>query len=119
MKVNNTIVVSIGQAGNQIAASFWKTICQEHGIDPLTGQTAQGQQPKGNWSAFFSKLGDSSAGSYVPRAVMVDLEPSVIDSVKSGSGSLFNPGNLISRTEGAGGNFAWGTWAPGARCCRR
>jgi hypothetical protein len=45
MKVNNTIVISIGQAGNQIAASFWKTICQEHGIDPLTGQTAQGQAP--------------------------------------------------------------------------
>ncbi|MGV3662931.1 MAG: hypothetical protein ACO1TE_22290, partial [Prosthecobacter sp.] len=108
MKVNNTIVISIGQAGNQIAASFWKTICQEHGIDPLTGQTAQGQAPRGNWSAFFSKLGESSSGSYVPRAIMVDLEPSVIDSVKSGSGSLFNPGNLISRTEGAGGNFAVG-----------
>jgi hypothetical protein len=47
MKVNNTIVVSIGQAGNQIAASFWKTICQEHGIDPLTGQTAKGKDPAG------------------------------------------------------------------------
>lgn len=42
MKVNNTIVVSIGQAGNQIAASFWKTICQEHGIDPLSGQSPPG-----------------------------------------------------------------------------
>lgn len=108
MKVNNTIVISIGQAGNQIAASFWKTICQEHGIDPLTGQTAQGQAPRGNWSAFFTKLGESTSGSYVPRAVMVDLEPSVIDNIKSTSGSLFNPGNLISRTEGAGGNFAVG-----------
>jgi hypothetical protein len=39
---------------------------------------------------------------------MVDLEPSVIDNVKATSGSLFNPGNLISRTEGAGGNFAVG-----------
>ena len=108
MKVNNTIVISIGQAGNQIAASFWKTICQEHGIDPMTGQTAQGQTPRGNWSAFFSKLGESTSGSYVPRAVMVDLEPSVIDNIKATSGSLFNPGNLISRTEGAGGNFAVG-----------
>ncbi len=105
MKVNNTIVVSVGQAGNQIAASFWKTICQEHGIDPMNGHTAQGTEPRGNWSAFFSKLGDTS---YVPRTVMVDLEPSVIEHVRSNSGSLFNPANLIHRTEGAGGNFAVG-----------
>ena len=108
MKVNNTIVVSVGQAGNQIAASFWKTICQEHGIDPQTGQTVQGAEPRGNWSAFFSKLGDSTGGSYVPRTVMVDLEPSVIDNIRTTSGSLFNPANLISRSEGAGGNFAVG-----------
>ena len=102
MKVNNCIVVSVGQAGNQIAASFWKTICLEHGIDPLTGQTTDGAEPKGNWSSFFSRLGDGSGGSYVPRAVMVDLEPSVIDTVKAGSGSLFNPANLITRSEGSG-----------------
>ncbi len=105
MKVNNTIVVSVGQAGNQIAASFWKTICQEHGIDSLTGQTSQGAEPRGNWSAFFSKLGDTS---YVPRTVMVDLEPSVINNIRTSTGSLFNPANLISRSEGAGGNFAVG-----------
>lgn len=108
MKVNNTIVVSVGQAGNQIAASFWKTICQEHGIDPLTGQTQGGVEPRGNWSSFFSKLGETTSGSYVPRAIMVDLEPSVIETVKIGSGSLFNPANLIARSEGAGGNFAVG-----------
>ncbi len=107
MKVNNCIVVSVGQAGNQIAASFWKTICQEHGIDPQTGQTVGGAEPRGNWGAFFSRLGETG-GSYVPRAVMVDLEPSVIENVKAGSGSLFNPANLISRSEGSGGNFAVG-----------
>jgi hypothetical protein len=112
MKVNNTIVISIGQAGNQIAASFWKTICQEHGIDPMSGQTSQGAAPAGNWSSFFSKLGESGS-SFVPRAVMVDLEPSVIENVKATSGSLFNPANLISRTEGAGGNFAVGYMGAG------
>ncbi len=112
MKVNNTIVISIGQAGNQIAASFWKTICQEHGIDPMSGQIVQGAAPAGNWSSFFSKLGESGS-SFVPRAVMVDLEPSVIDHVKATSGSLFNPANLISRTEGAGGNFAVGYMGAG------
>lgn len=108
MKVNNTIIVSVGQAGNQIAASFWKTICQEHGIDPLTGLAPSGQAPRGNWSSFFSRLGEGGGESFVPRAVMCDLEPSVIDEVKAKSGSLFNPANLLSRSEGAGGNFAVG-----------
>ena len=108
MKVNNTIVISVGQAGNQIAASFWKTLCQEHGIDPMNGQTVGGQPPRGNWSSFFTQLGDRSSGSFVPRAVMCDLEPSVIDEVKASTGSLFNPANLLTRSEGAGGNFAVG-----------
>ena len=108
MKVNNTIVVSVGQAGNQIAASFWKTICQEHGLDPLTGQCTDGPEPRGNWNSFFSRLGEGGGGSYVPRAVMCDLEPSVIEEVKSKSGSLFNPASLLTKTEGAGGNFAAG-----------
>jgi len=113
MKVNNTIVVSVGQAGNQIAASFWKSISQEHGIDPLTGQTEKGQPPKGNWSSFYSQLGDRGAGSYVPRAVMVDLEPGVIEEIRASSGSLYNPANLLHRTEGAGGNFAVGYMGEG------
>ena len=113
MKVNNTIVISVGQAGNQIAASFWKAICQEHGIDPLTGQTQGNQPPRGNWSSFFTQLGDRGTGSYVPRAVMCDLEPSVIEEVKTSSGSLFNPSNLLCRTEGAGGNFAVGYMGEG------
>jgi hypothetical protein len=108
MKVNNTIVISIGQAGNQIAASFWKTICQEHGIDPLTGQTAQGQAPRGNWSAFFTKLGESTSGSYVPRALMIDLEPSVIDNIKATSGSSVQSRQSHQPHRGRGGELCRG-----------
>lgn len=108
MKVNNCIVISIGQAGNQIAASFWKTLCLEHGIDPSTGQCAKGKEPIGNWSSFFSRMGENANDSYVPRAVLVDLEPSVIENVRTQLGSLVHPANLIARTEGAGGNFAIG-----------
>ncbi len=108
MKVNNNIVISVGQAGIQIGAAFWKAVCQEHGIDFTTGQALDGQEPKGCINGFFSKLGDQTTVSYVPRAIMVDLEPSVLQEVKATSGSLFNPANIIHRTEGAGGNFAVG-----------
>ena len=113
MKVNNTIVVSVGQAGNQIAASFWKTICQEHGLDPLTGHCMDGATPRGNWNSFFSRLGEGNSGGCVPRAVMCDLEPSVIEEVRAKSGFLFNPASLLHRTEGAGGNFAVGHMGEG------
>lgn len=108
MKVNNNIVISVGQAGNQIAASFWKAICQEHGIDSASGQAINGQEPKGNTNSFFSRLGESSGVSFVPRAIMVDLEPSVLQEVRAQTGQLFNPANMIHRMEGAGGNFAKG-----------
>ncbi len=108
MKVNNNIVISVGQAGNQIASCFWKAVCQEHGIDHTTGQGINGAEPKGCVNAFFSKLGEQSGVSYVPRSIMVDLEPSVLQEVKASTGSLFNPANIIHRREGAGGNFAVG-----------
>ena len=108
MKVNNNIVISVGQAGIQIGACFWKAVCQEHGIDFTTGQATNGAEPKGCINGFFSKLGEQTGVSYVPRAIMVDLEPSVLQEVKATSGSLFNPANIIHRTEGAGGNFAVG-----------
>jgi hypothetical protein len=119
MKVNNTIVISIGQAGNQIAASFWKTICQEHGIDPLTGQTAQGQAPRGNWSAFFTKLGESTSGSYVPRALMVDLEPSVIDNIKQLLVRCSIPAISSAARKVRGATSPWAIWGRDVKCCRK
>ena len=37
-----------------------------------------------------------SGGKYVPRAVLVDLEPGTMDSVRSGPfGQIFRPDNFI------------------------
>ena len=108
MKVNNNIVVCIGQAGVQIGGAFWQTICLEHGIDPTSGRATTGGSPEGDWISFFSPFGDDTEKNYVPRAVFVDLEPSVINEVKANSGTLFNPASFISSDEGAGGNFAVG-----------
>lgn len=43
---------------------------------------------------------------YVPRAIMIDLEPRVINQVQSGSyGKLFNPENFfIDKNGGGAGN---------------
>jgi tubulin alpha len=58
------------------------------------------------FTTFFSQTG---AGKYVPRAIFVDLEPTVIDEVRTGMyRQLFHPEQLISGKEDAANNFARG-----------
>jgi tubulin alpha len=58
------------------------------------------------FNTFFSETG---AGKHVPRAVFVDLEPTVIDEVRTGAyRQLFHPEQLISGKEDAANNFARG-----------
>jgi len=50
-----------------------------------------------------------SGGKYVPRAVLVDLEPGTMDSVRSGPfGQIFRPDNFVFGQSGAGNNWAKG-----------
>lgn len=69
------ISVHVGQAGVQIGNACWELYCLEHGIQP------DGQMPSDkctgddSFSTFFSETG---AGKHVPRAVFIDLEPTVI-----------------------------------------
>ena len=52
---------------------------------------------------------------YVPRAVLVDLEPGTMDSVRSGPfGQIFRPDNFVFGQSGAGNNCAKGHYTEGA-----
>ena len=54
-------------------------------------------------------------GKYVPRAVLVDLEPGTIDSIiGSPYGALFRPDNYVFGQSGAGNNWAKGHYTEGA-----
>lgn len=58
------------------------------------------------FNTFFSETG---SGKHVPRAIFVDLEPTVIDEVRTGGyRQLFHPEQLISGKEDAANNFARG-----------
>ena len=54
----------------------WELYCLEHGIHPngllIGGKTTNDDE---SYNTFFS---ETSAGKHVPRAVYVDLEPSVV-----------------------------------------
>ena len=75
---------------------------------------ADGQMPSdrtvgGGDDAFNTFFSETGAGKHVPRAVFVDLEPTVIDEVRTGCyRQLFHPEQLINGKEDAANNFARG-----------
>ena len=71
------ISIHVGQAGVQMGNACWELYCLEHGIKP-DGQiesTTTARTGDDSFNTFFSETG---AGKHVPRAVFIDLEPSVI-----------------------------------------
>ena len=57
---------------------------------------------------------ESSNDSYVPRAVLTDLEPGTMDSVRSSPfGKIFRPDNFVYGQSGAGNNWAKGHYTEG------
>ncbi|XP_044727445.1 tubulin alpha-8 chain-like [Chrysoperla carnea] len=105
----------IGQAGLQIGNACWELFCLEHGINPngqLQTETAYNDD---NFKAFFT---ESASGMFVPRAVFVDLEPTVIDEIRVGPYKrLYSPDQLISGKEDAANNYARGHYTVGKSVC--
>ena len=77
------ISIHIGQAGVQMGNACWELFCLEHGIQPdgtvSSNVTVNGHNDE-SYSTFFT---DTGSGKRVPRAIMVDLEPTVIGKVFS------------------------------------
>ncbi|GMH48120.1 hypothetical protein TrLO_g14261 [Triparma laevis f. longispina] len=101
-----------GQCGNQIGAKFWEVMCEEHGIDPTGAYCGDNDMQLERLNVYFN---EGMGGRYVPRAVLMDLEPGTMDSVRSGPfGQLFRPDNFIFGQSGAGNNWAKGHYTEGA-----
>uniref|UniRef100_A0A3B4BGJ1 Tubulin/FtsZ GTPase domain-containing protein n=1 Tax=Periophthalmus magnuspinnatus TaxID=409849 RepID=A0A3B4BGJ1_9GOBI len=85
--------IQAGQCGNQIGAKFWEVISDEHGIDPTGSYQGDSELQLERINVYYN---EASGSKYVPRAILVDLEPGTMDSVRSGPfGQLFRPDNFI------------------------
>ncbi|XP_025214481.1 tubulin beta-4B chain isoform X7 [Phocoena phocoena] len=101
-----------GQCGNQIGAKFWEVISDEHGIDPTGTYHGDSDLQLERINVYYN---EATGGKYVPRAVLVDLEPGTMDSVRSGPfGQIFRPDNFVFGQSGAGNNWAKGHYTEGA-----
>ena len=75
------ISIHVGQAGVQIGNACWELYCLEHGIQP-NGQMPSDKTVGGSDDSFNTFFSETGAGKHVPRAVFVDLEPTVVGNVK-------------------------------------
>jgi len=113
LKMREALCIHIGQAGVQIGNACWELFCLEHGIQP-DGQMPSDKTIGGGDDAFNTFFSETGAGKHVPRCVMVDLEPTVVDEVRTGTyRQLFHPEQLISGKEDAANNFARGHYTIG------
>ena len=72
------ISIHVGQAGVQMGSACWELYCLEHGIQPdglMPDDMSLGINADDSYNTFFSETG---SGKHVPRAIMVDLEPTVV-----------------------------------------
>ena len=74
------ISIHVGQAGVQTGNACWELFCLEHGVGP-DGQFVEDntEQPlNSRQEPFNTFFNTSGSGHHVPRALYVDLEPTVI-----------------------------------------
>jgi len=110
------IHIQAGQCGNQMGTKFWESVIKEHGISE-GGKFVGGDDDwdddtqLANIGVFFHEAGEQ----YVPRAIVFDLEPGVIDSIKASPlADFFRPDNMLNSESGAGNNWAKGHYTEGA-----
>merc|ERR1711912_35539 len=113
INMRECISIHVGQAGVQIGNACWELYCLEHGIQP-DGQMPSDKTIGGGDDSFNTFFSETGSGKHVPRAVFVDLEPTVVDEVRTGTyRQLFHPEQLITGKEDAANNYARGHYTVG------
>ena len=100
--MREVISLHVGQAGCQMGNACWELYCLEHGIQPDgTMPTDIAVCMDDSFSTFFS---ETNCGKHVPRALFVDLEPSVIGMYVVSSHTTYRKNNNLEKCAGMGLN---------------
>ncbi|KAF1962142.1 tubulin-domain-containing protein [Byssothecium circinans] len=90
----------------KVGQQFWQQLCQEHGINAdgnLEDFATEGGDRK---DVFFYQSDDTR---YIPRAILLDLEPRVLNSIQSSAyKNIYNPENFYIHKDGTGAGNNWG-----------
>ncbi|KAE8402599.1 tubulin-domain-containing protein [Aspergillus pseudonomiae] len=92
--------------GCAVGSQFWQQLCQEHGISQdgnLEEFATEGGDRK---DVFFYQSDDTR---YIPRAILLDLEPRVLNTIQTGPyRNIYNPENFFVGQQGVGAGNNWG-----------
>ncbi|KAJ5976653.1 hypothetical protein N7481_010360 [Penicillium waksmanii] len=104
----------IGQAGTQLGNAAWELYLLEHNLladGHINPDYVKELDQSGSYETFFT---ETANGKYVPRSIFIDLDPSPIDEIRTGTyRHLFHPDQLISGKEDAANNYARGHYTVG------
>ncbi|CAG8958110.1 hypothetical protein HYFRA_00000456 [Hymenoscyphus fraxineus] len=100
------ITVQAGQCGNSIGSQFWQQLCQEHGISQDGNLEDFAREGGDRKDVFFYQSDDTR---YIPRAILIDLEPRVLATIQNGPyKNIYNPENFFVGKNGVGAANNWG-----------
>lgn len=84
---------------------FWEIISDEHGIDAVGNYKGDSDLQLERINVYYNEA--TGGCKFVPRAILIDLEPGTIESLRMSSiGRLFRPDNFVFGQSGAGNNWA-------------
>jgi tubulin gamma len=88
-----------------VGSQFWQQLCLEHGINQdgnLEDFATEGGDRK---DVFFYQSDDTR---YIPRTILLDLEPRVINGIQTGPyKNIYNPENFFIHKAGGGAGNNW------------
>ena len=108
------ISFQLGSAGNSIGSLFWENVSLEHGIDPTGRYHGDSDYQLEYVNVYFNE--DEKNGKFIPRAILVDMDPGTEYAVKSKpyGGSFFKADNFVFGKASAGSNWAKGHYSEGS-----
>lgn len=105
------IQIQVGRCGNKIGENFWEKIIEEHNISKTGALTSKTTEETDKINVYFT---EEKKGTYKPRAILTDLEPSALDSTRAGSlKGLFGLDSYVYGQTGAGNNWGIGHYSEG------
>ncbi|XP_074094470.1 tubulin epsilon chain [Cotesia typhae] len=129
------ICVQVGQCGNQIGSAFWPLALHEYGIETSSGGVNQLKfqkdhkkniddladafhsffyVPDNSEKFSFKRISDLNSAKVKARAVLIDMEDSVVSRFKQGPlRNLFDQTCTVTNYPGSGNNWAVGYYTHG------
>ncbi|KAJ5126954.1 gamma-tubulin [Penicillium atrosanguineum] len=106
VRIVDGVVAGAGNLVTAFGSQFWQQLCQEHGINQdgnLEEFATEGGDRK---DVFFYQSDDTR---YIPRAILLDLEPRVLNNIQTGPyKNIYNPENFFVGQQGIGAGNNWG-----------